>query len=674
MSIAPIIPGLESLKPSRIGYNRLMELNKSQQSLLGLPLSGATFLHGPAGTGKTTAGAHWLKKLLKKGVPAHQILVYTPQRALAKPYQHALRDSSQLSHSLITTLTLGGLARRMVTLFWPLVSHTTGVADPDLPPNFLTLETAQYYMAHIVRPLIESSGLFSSLTINRNRVYSQILDNLNKAAIVGFPLQEIGERLKSAWVGGIEQLNIYDDVQTCVDRFRSYCLENNLLDFSLQVEIFRDRLWPLAQCRDFLKNTYRHLIVDNLEEDPPVSHDILREWLPDFDSALLIFDEGAGYRFFLAADVESGFSLRRSCQAQVKFDQNLVCSRGIEQLKTGVRNALNVLQGQPEDPSTLNFQTLEEALVTPETNPKYFPSMVQWVSEQVKDLVNQGTSPGEIVVLAPFMPDVLRFSLTHQLDQEGIPHQSYRPSRSLRDEPAAQTMLSLAAAAFPEWELKPKRINLAGALMQVIDGLDLVRAQLLTAFVYQADNPRESLAAFETVPVEYRDRITYQVGDRYDRLRDWLLGVERSESITLDFFMNRLFGEVLSQPGFGFHNDLDSGNTVASLVESIQKFRWAVGGHLPTDEISLGKEYVQMVQDGVIASRVGGLAFLVKDGETGYFVPAEDPEALAEKLRSLFVDHDRRDNFGQAAAKYAKNFSWELITQKILEIYNELVG
>jgi len=76
----------------------------------------------------------------------------------------------------------------------------------------------------------------------------------------------------------------------------------------------------------------------------------------------------------------------------------------------------------------------------------------------------------------------------------------------------------------------------------------------------------------------------------------------------------------------------------------------------------------------VIASRVGGLAFLVKDGETGYFVPAEDPEALAEKLRSLFVDHDRRDNFGQAAAKYAKNFSWELITQKILEIYNELVG
>ena len=74
----------------------------------------------------------------------------------------------------------------------------------------------------------------------------------------------------------------------------------------------------------------------------------------------------------------------------------------------------------------------------------------------------------------------------------------------------------------------------------------------------------------------------------------------------------------------------------------------------------------------VVASRVGGLAFLVKDGETGYIVPAQDPEALAQKLRSLFVDHDLRAQFGKAAAEYAKQFSWERITQEILNIYQEL--
>ena len=74
----------------------------------------------------------------------------------------------------------------------------------------------------------------------------------------------------------------------------------------------------------------------------------------------------------------------------------------------------------------------------------------------------------------------------------------------------------------------------------------------------------------------------------------------------------------------------------------------------------------------VVASRVGGLAFLVKDGETGYFVPAQDPEALAQKLRSLFIDHDLRAQFGTAAAEYAKQFSWERITQEILNVYQEL--
>jgi len=75
----------------------------------------------------------------------------------------------------------------------------------------------------------------------------------------------------------------------------------------------------------------------------------------------------------------------------------------------------------------------------------------------------------------------------------------------------------------------------------------------------------------------------------------------------------------------------------------------------------------------VIASKVGGLAHLVKDGETGFNVPAQDPDALAEKLRALFVDHDLRAAFGARAAAYARGFSWEIITKQMTEVYRELV-
>ncbi len=75
----------------------------------------------------------------------------------------------------------------------------------------------------------------------------------------------------------------------------------------------------------------------------------------------------------------------------------------------------------------------------------------------------------------------------------------------------------------------------------------------------------------------------------------------------------------------------------------------------------------------VIASRVGGLAYLVKDGETGFFVPAQDHEALAQKLRLLFVEKDLRKKIGAQAAAYARDFSWENITAQMLEVYQDMV-
>ena len=67
-------------------------------------------------------------------------------------------------------LTLGGgLARRICDLFWPIAAEAAGFAHPDQPPVFLSLETSQYYMAHLVRPLLEQ-GYFESVTMDRNRL------------------------------------------------------------------------------------------------------------------------------------------------------------------------------------------------------------------------------------------------------------------------------------------------------------------------------------------------------------------------------------------------------------------------------------------------------------------------------------------------------------------------
>ena len=157
----------------------------------------------------------------------------------------------------------------------------------------------------------------------------------------------------------------------------------------------------------------------------------------------------------------------------------------------------------------------------------------------------------------------------------------------------------VASLAHPQWNLTPQKSDLGYALIQAIEGLDLVRAQLLVDIVYQ----KGALSAFDIIKSDVQERITYVFGGRYSQLRDWITAYIEDRPQELDHFISRLFGEILSQPGFGFHVDYNAAAVAANLVESVRKFRWAVGDILASEGIELGREYLQMVGDGVIAAQ-----------------------------------------------------------------------
>lgn len=75
----------------------------------------------------------------------------------------------------------------------------------------------------------------------------------------------------------------------------------------------------------------------------------------------------------------------------------------------------------------------------------------------------------------------------------------------------------------------------------------------------------------------------------------------------------------------------------------------------------------------VVASETGGLAFLIRDGETGFHVPAGDVDALADRLTRLFQDDVLLTRLGSQAAAYAKGYDWAQITDQILDLYGTLL-
>jgi hypothetical protein len=180
--------------------------------------------------------------------------------------------------------------------------------------------------------------------------------------------------------------------------------------------------------------------------------------------------------------------------------------------------------------------------------------------------------------------------------------------------------LTLAALAHPDWNIVPATADVAHALALAIDGLDTARAHLLAqrAYVERAGATQASpLRPFEGLKSDLQDRIGFDAGQRYDHLRQWLDDYRAAHASPLDHLLSRLFGEVISQPGFGFHRDLDAGRVAAGLIASARKFRQVVGKDENVKTES-AKIYVEMVHSGVIAA----LQYVKEEKEAVLLAPA----------------------------------------------------
>ena len=77
----------------------------------------------------------------------------------------------------------------------------------------------------------------------------------------------------------------------------------------------------------------------------------------------------------------------------------------------------------------------------------------------------------------------------------------------------------------------------------------------------------------------------------------------------------------------------------------------------------------------VIATKVGAIGGVIKDGENGLLVNAKDSEGLRNAIASLLGDPERRRRLGdQAHAWVSQNYTSEAMALKYREMYEEVLG
>jgi glycosyltransferase involved in cell wall biosynthesis len=71
----------------------------------------------------------------------------------------------------------------------------------------------------------------------------------------------------------------------------------------------------------------------------------------------------------------------------------------------------------------------------------------------------------------------------------------------------------------------------------------------------------------------------------------------------------------------------------------------------------------------VIGSRIGGIPDLVEDGYSGFLVPPNNAERLAESLYAILTDHELRNRLSQGARTRSKQFDTATVVPQIEEVY-----
>lgn len=97
---------------------------------------------------------------------------------------------------------------------------------------------------------------------------------------------------------------------------------------------------------------------------------------------------------------------------------------------------------------------------------------------------------------------------------------------------------------------------------------------------------------------------------------------------------------------------------------------------MPSHYESFGMVALEAMACGtpVIASEVGGLAYLVQDGVTGFHVPDQEPDELAGKMGLLLHNEKLRGEMSASAVIRAQQYGWSQVATQIQQLYAKAVA
>ncbi|MDB9314710.1 recombinase family protein [Spirulina sp. CS-785/01] len=575
-------------------------------------MTNSIWIQGITRSGKTTRLVEefrrWLREQPRFVLPspppqqniAPTLLIFAANDDNRRELTDRLQQEAQPQFPLLSKTPLGFISDE-VLLFWPLLFQKLNLKAQF--PLRLRPETEQEFATQLWRPRLEAENLLQG-EITEYRFVRQTLDLMQLAGAGGIPCQDIPKILQ---MGAVEQSWEYNPEVTqlrgeLLQQWRQWCLERGLLSYGLIYELYGQYLLHDSTYQHHLKQRYAAVFADDLDDYPGLAKSLLEFLLQEGITGVFTYNPNGKIRLGLNADPDAMLRVADACEVV----EELTPVRGLAaELANPVVELVQGAVTLPPIPSSVRL--------VPEISRA---ALLRKTADTIAKAVHQGKiAPEEIVIIAPGLDAIARYTLTEILAERGITVDPLNEQRPLISSPLVRALLTLLCFLYPHLGRFLLQRDAIAEMLVILSqptpeennstGIDPVRAGLLADHCYYFDLDHPQLLPGKRYP--RWDRLGYKVMAVYEEIRQWIeetKAKQQEQPVTPMILLNQAIERFLWN---GSNLPYSQVSALRELMETAQHF-WQVDRRLRQNEKTARSQtdtiaqFIQLLRRGTITA------------------------------------------------------------------------
>ncbi len=356
------------------------------------------------------------------------IMLIVPNSTSKLNYERLL--NVDFSEELNITTYISFIKRELIK-FWPLVTDKCNqIINKSVAPIFIPNSLSEYIIINKVNEQRMANGYFQDITATNRSIANSINNNINKAALALIDFKTIGEKIYLSKKNRDSIMRFsYTQMDEIIDYYITLLLENSMVDNSLAIYLYENYLINNENYMNYLIKNTNYIIIDSLESCSNAEVDFINTISNHIKDTYIYFNETKDYSVFNNIDMDYIY-------------ENIIGN--IE----GNCNELNSIDIRNIDIS--DIYSLPTKIKLNESSQLY-NEMIDEVANKIIDLINNGTSMRDIVIISSVNNTILDYQIKNILHKNNIKVFNTKKHNKIVDYPYANALV-VAACIFYGYE------------------------------------------------------------------------------------------------------------------------------------------------------------------------------------------------------------------------------